>query len=169
MQTYFILILSFYFSLSFSQIEKDYDIYLWLSSEKKEMRLATYSADTVSVKIYTIEKKRVTNKRPTRKLSINAKGELNRNIIAQMGNPQSCCSAQLAYNTIEQEIKKVSKNEIKNKLTYDDLIESKFENFLKILLDAKKVYVIDTSNEEENDEEHYKAYEVTVNSFHSID
>tara|TARA_R110000751_G_scaffold127535_4_gene229628 strand:- start:82 stop:582 length:501 start_codon:yes stop_codon:yes gene_type:complete len=150
--------------VSFSQTNKKYNLYVKMDSNINGARVQTLKNDTLAIKIFYLNKPKAYDSPPKQTLKIDDKGNVERIIIADLGNRMSCCSIQLYYYSTQNKKFKVKRTETLNMLTYEDLMKSKFENFLELLLKAEHVYVIDSSDIGENDEDYFMAYEVRVDS-----
>lgn len=128
----------------FSQLKPDYDIYLLFNSEKKEMRIYTFSVDDSIYKIFTFSKVETKNKYKYA-LFINEKGEVKKGVIGTTSWP--CCSLSLKYVSSKNKKLKILKTEASNIINHGDLIDTKFSNFLEILKKSNTVYIIDSSEE----------------------
>lgn len=152
-----ILLLVLILNMSFSQTKVEYDIYLIFSSEEKEFYVKDFDFENKTYKFFTFSKVEKSCK-PSYSLSVNGKGKVSKSIKGTASYP--CCNKVLFYNPTMNEKKKILMIEPTNKIYYKDFMDVSFENFSNILKDAQKVYVIDSSNKE-NEGIYYVAYEVT--------
>ena len=70
-----------------------------------------------------------------------------------------CCNWGFTYDSSKHEMKKILKIKNMNIITYRDFLDVSIESFNKIIKNANKVYIINTSEEE--DSLYYTAYEVS--------
>jgi hypothetical protein len=147
----------FIINTSLPQIKVDYDIYISFSTSNNELYVKDYKFDKYNLKNFIITKKeeRIL---PKQELYIDKNGKLKKSSMP--ANPyHSCCNWGFTYDSSIHVKKKILKVKIVNKITYKDFLNSSTESFNKIIKNANKVYIIDTS--EENDSIYYTAYEVS--------
>jgi hypothetical protein len=137
----------------FSQTKTDYEITLAFNFEKKEILTYEFpSSEKSKTKVFKFVKIEEIINNTT--LEINEKGELNKILRGNTRNP--CCSLTLYFNPERDKMRKVKGV---NVIRYFDFKDTSFKSFLKILENAKKVYIIDSSQKMLDG--YYNAYEVS--------
>ncbi|WP_179350058.1 hypothetical protein [Winogradskyella pacifica] len=137
----------------FAQFEKEYDITLKFDSSKNEM--IKYGFEETNFKYFKLSKKEKKGYLYT--FGIDQEGKLEKNIRSNSGE---CCSIEFQHNKKKNRIIKKLKINLKNTITYKDFKEAKFSSFLKVLGEARKVYIIDIA-EQEAESIYYIVYEVS--------
>lgn len=158
--TFYLTLLVFNFTLlnaQISEINPDYDIYLLLNSEDKEMiRGEIIANDTLNFKTFIISKK-VPSEKQKYSLHVNEKGKLQKMVNSENN---VCCSVTLSFSSARDEYKKISKTSTLNIIDYKTFLSTKFESFLSVLKKATNIYVID--EHEQDDSLFYYVYEVSL-------
>ncbi|MCK0177696.1 hypothetical protein MWU50_00165 [Flavobacteriaceae bacterium S0862] len=158
----FIIIIVFCISnLGFSQFnqDQDYDIFLLLDSEKKEMLVnSSFIENDLIIRTYIISKNIPKEKGEHISFRVNEKGKIYTAING--ANHVERGKLVLIYGSPKHSKKKFLKIKDLNIISYEDILNTNFKSFLKLLGEATNIYVIDAKDVKDN-ELYYTAYEVS--------
>lgn len=139
----------------YSQIKPEYEIYLMFDSSKNQIRVNEKNVKNYTFKFFHIP--RADEKKYPYSYSIDDNGKLRKGLKGAVG--YGCCNITATYNNKENEIRLVTIVDMKNLINYKDYMSVDFKNVYKIIEGAKKVFVVDENEKDENSIR-YKAYEV---------
>ncbi len=142
-----------------AQIKVDYNIYLLLNSDSKQMNVVVKKiSDTVQIKTFSFSKA-ISAENFKYNLSIDKNGKIIKGLKKPATNKKDGKIRLHHYSYIHSA---VSINDLSdyNVINYDDFMDAEFKSFSKILRKADKIYIIDMKENKE-DSGGYKAYEVT--------
>jgi len=143
--------------LAFSQENSGYDVFLLLDSDKGEMAVDSIIVDDkLRVKTFTISKD-VPQEKEKYILKVDENGEIQKYLGGK--GQQDCCNFVLKYVEARNIKENFLKIKTSNSINYKDILNTKFVNILKILREAKKIFIIDLKVDR-NDGVYYTAFEV---------
>lgn len=141
----------------FSQVKSEYSIFLLLNSERKEMLIDSIMINNkLELKIYTVTKE-VPKEKENYILSIDEHGDVQKYVSGN--TQQDCCKFTLKHVNAKNIKQKILKIKTSNSIYYKDILNTKFTNILKILREAKKIFIIDLKDERHDI--YYTAFEVS--------
>lgn len=158
MKKFLVIIVFCVSNLGFSQFyqDKDYDIFLLLDSEKKEMLVnSSFVKKGLIFKTFSITKNIPKEKGEHVSFGVNKKGKIYTAIRG--ANHAEPGKLVLIYGSHKHSKKQVLKIKDLNIITYKDILNTRFKSFLNLLREATNIFVIDAKD----DELYYTAYEVS--------